>query len=119
MIPSINDHKDAREFFNTLLEGIKSETFETESVEVNALFQWKILSLNRCLIPECEKISGRRVVMWSYPIQIPITSNTINLQSLLLSHLNGRYTTEDDEVCQTCDCKRAAHHVELIENIPD
>jgi sentrin-specific protease 1 len=119
MIPDVRDHKDAREFLNKILEGVASEIFENELEDLNGIFQWKILSLNRCLVPECEKIFGRRVVMWNYPIQIPVTSTPVNLQSLLWSHSNGRFTTEDDEVCKTCSCKPAAHHVELIEDIPN
>jgi ubiquitin C-terminal hydrolase len=119
MIPDVRDHKDAREFLNKILEGLKSEIFENELEGLNGIFQWKLLILNRCLVPECEKIFGMRVVMWNYPIQIPVTSTSVNLQSLLWSHSNGRFTTEDDEVFKTCDCKPAAHHVELIEDIPN
>ena len=119
MIPDAREHKDACEFFNKVLEGLKYEMLENELAELNGLFQWKIFCLNKCLVPDCEKISGRQVVMWNYPIQIPKTSNIINLQSLLWCHWTGRFSTEDDEVCKNCDCKLAAHHVELIEKIPN
>ena len=119
MIPDAREHKDAREFFNKVLEGLKYKMLENELAELNGLFQWKIFCLNKCLVPDCEKISGRRVVMWNYPIQIPKTSNIISLQSLLWCHSTGRFSTEDDEVCKNCDCKPAAHHVELIEKIPN
>ena len=118
MIPDVREHKDASEFLTKILEGLTYEIFESELAELNELFQWKIFCLNRCLVPECKKVSGRSVVMWSRPIQIPKTGNTINLQSLLWCHSTGRFTTEDDEVCKTCHCKPAAHHVELIQEIP-
>jgi hypothetical protein len=83
MIPDVRDHKDAHEFLNKILEGLKSEIFENELEDLNGIFQWKLLILNRCPVPECEKNFGMHVVMWNYPIQIPVTSTSVNLQSLL------------------------------------
>lgn len=118
MIPDTRDHKDAHECFTKILGDIHSEIFQFESDELSALYQWKLFTLNRCLVPECQKISGKRVVMWTYPIQVPIINDTINMQSLLWTHSTGRFTTEEDEVCKSCSCKPAAHHVELIDVMP-
>ena len=70
MVPNKTEHKDACEFFNRFLNDLSSEMPIDGSEELRSVFQWKILSLNRCLVPECEKISGRNVVMWNYPVHI-------------------------------------------------
>ena len=65
-------------------------------------------------------MNGKTNLMWNHSIQIPTTTSSVRLQSLLWTQAFGRFTTEDDEVCKKCgDCKPAAHHVELFLSAPD
>ena len=60
-------------------------------------------------------MNGKTNLMWNHSIQIPTTTSSVRLQSLLWTQAFGGFTTEDDEVCKKCgDCKPAAHHVELF-----
>ena len=89
------------------MNNIFDEISINEKQDLVSLFQWKILDLNRCLVSECEKMNGRSAVMWSFPVLIADTSLALRLQSLLLTQVNGRFTTEEDAPLvkwRSCKC---------------
>ena len=107
MNPNRAEHKDASEFYNSFMNNIFDEISINEKQDLVSLFQWKILDLNRCLVSECEKMNGRSAVMWSFPVLIADTSLALRLQSLLLTQVNGRFTTEEDAPLvkwRSCKC---------------
>ena len=120
MPPNKAEHEDACEFFGKFLNHLSDHLPFEGQKELKLLFLWKNLELNRCLNSECNSMNGKTGVMWNHRIQIPSTTSSVRLQSLLWTQAFGRFTTEDDEVCKTCvDCKPAAHHVELFVSTPD
>jgi hypothetical protein len=113
MPPNKAEHEDACEFLGKFLNHLNDNLPLEGQKEHKLLFLWKNLFLNRCLNSECHSMNGKNSVMWNHLIQIPATTSSVWLQSLLWTQVFGRFTTEDDEVCKKCcACKPAAHHMQ-------
>ena len=119
MTPNRKEHKDSSEFFNLLLNEIYEQLPLDGKQELEYFFKFTTLELNRCLVPSCHSLSGKTNTMWNLMLQISTSSYTLRLQSLLWTRMYGRFSTEDDEVCNKCvDGKPVVHHCELALSIP-
>ena len=110
MAPNKLEHKDSSEFLNMLLNRINEQLPVEGKEELERLFKLTTLELNRCLVPTCHSLSGKSSTTWNVILYIPTS---------LWTRMYGRFSTEEDEVCNECsERKPAVHHSELALAIP-